>query len=330
MTPGGGGGTDTDPAANEISQLGSSLTITDTGNNGLATLSLDGTDVMKVDASKMTLAGPPGAWFSLFGDLQVNVTDEYGSSVVVDNVGNMIIIGGTSDSANNVYSSTIVKFDPAGAIIWQKEFAAADSSSNYGDCLVIDPSDNSIYAALNIGNLGAVLVKLSATGAVVWQNSLTTGGIYEMAIQPSVTTGAPGAVIVVGITADGNNTANLAKINPDGTVAFTVTIAPAPSISNITFFGVSTDSARNIYVVGKVVTPLNVAWENFVAKYDPVGRIGDIVTEKFGDAVLIHTIEGTYRRMINPGHGPAFDIAVIGGNGDVSEIKSGWDGSLAA
>lgn len=72
--------------------------------------------------------------FMLFTDAMGNQIDinyigddenEYGNDIIQDADGNLFVIGGTSGSGNGLIDAFVIKFNPSGAIVWEKTFGFA-------------------------------------------------------------------------------------------------------------------------------------------------------------------------------------------------------------
>jgi hypothetical protein len=104
------------------------------------------------------------SWVSAINSISTN--DE-NSSVAVDSDGNTIVIGSATGNPTYLY-----KYDPAGTLLWSKSFLAQDEEfpplNRSGQYVVIDTTDN-IYALFSDAENVSTLVKLSASGNVMWQ-----------------------------------------------------------------------------------------------------------------------------------------------------------------
>jgi len=86
----------------------------------------------------------PPMWWSLYGDLNRNWSEEYGASSVYDESGNLYVLG--TYRSEDVTQALLVKYDSYGAVIWSKVFRTGNVNT-YGESLCI--SGNVLYILLN-------------------------------------------------------------------------------------------------------------------------------------------------------------------------------------
>ena len=106
-----------------------------------------------------------------------------GHGVTVDGSGNICVVGYTGSfcsDPDDFYDALLLKYSPAGVLLWQKTWGGSDSESDSFDALFIDGSGN-IYAAGETFTYGAgydvLLLKYSSSGDLLWQK--TWGGSSE-------------------------------------------------------------------------------------------------------------------------------------------------------
>ena len=134
-------------------------------------------------------------WFESWG----GSNDDDGYDIVLDDEGNIYIVGITSSFGAGGRDVFLVKYDHFGNQLWNKSWGGGASDLGYG--VVID-NNSFIYItgatnSIGIGNYDAFLVKFDSTGNYLWNE--TWGGIdpdysYGIALDDS------GNIYVSGIT----------------------------------------------------------------------------------------------------------------------------------
>jgi hypothetical protein len=164
---------------------------------------------------------------------------------------------------NGNYDAWVVKLSATGSIVWQKALGGTsyDSAFNIqltpdgGYIVAGDTSSNDGDITINNGQVDAWVVKLSATGTLVWQKTLGgTNNDSFKSIQPS----PDGGYIVSGFTrsTDGDVTGNygnydgwVVKLSATGTILWQKTLG-----------GIGDDNANNIQLTadgGYIVASTN-------------------------------------------------------------------------
>lgn len=130
-----------------------------------------------------------------------------------DSQGNLIVIGeldipGTGDVGS------LVKLDPQGNKIWEKQFTTSSSGSWQGEVVLCDNNDN-IYAGFYDSDVGHVtMIKLNSSGAIQWQTTLQGAyAINDIALNKST------GVSALSYREDADDYyRSIAYFNADGTV----------------------------------------------------------------------------------------------------------------
>ena len=154
-----------------------------------------------------------GSWINSYGNIAANGTgDTDGSSVIVDEGGNIYVTGALQNVNFDAPQAYVRKLDSNGNVLWQKGLPEAVYGSAYssGETLAIDGAGN-LYWLVNLwGGTDTVLVaKLnSTTGESIWTTQLT-GIVYGY----DITVSGAGQVFVAT-----NNNARITSLNTSGAV----------------------------------------------------------------------------------------------------------------
>lgn len=204
-------------------------------------------------------------WIAFYGSNQTATMAA--QSCAFDSVGNAYMWGGNED---NGIESFLVKYDPYGAIIWQKKFVLG---TNYkgAETVIVDSSDN-VYISMTDNNsfvspYKIYLVKLDSSGNILWQQAITSlpsfVGIGYHAIDS-------GNNLLISFF-DGNSTQHVVKFNPSGSILLQKSITGAGRIINVQTgytnqygagLGIGVDSSDNIY-----------AGERYLTKFSSTGTV---------------------------------------------------------
>lgn len=187
------------------------------------------------------------------------------TSTAVDYDGNMYWF--TYTGANAV----IVKYNAVGALQWQKTWTAPPISVSWNAFNIflgfeVDNNRNLYFTSITTntgnGNYGYAIVKLDASGAIVYNKFITDVDLYPGGITIDRATGDlyvvgqkdpnPGVTLPQGI---------VTKFNASGVEQFSIETDDAPQ--SLFLKGVAIDSAKNIYVGG--------FGGHYVAKYSSSG-----------------------------------------------------------
>lgn len=185
----------------------------------------------------------PTYWLSVYGELEADNNDDYGSSVTYDNDGNVYVIGGDGTSGT---ISFLLKYDPEGTLLWQKNFSDLNGYKS-SDSVRVDSSGN-IYTLFNtaLGDTKIIFVKLDSSGSIVWQKNIdvetSNDAGYDFALDASDN------IIVTGKTVGPDTSSDIfiIKLNNSGDIQWQKSFTGISS--NDIGRGISTDSLGNIYV----------------------------------------------------------------------------------
>ncbi len=198
-----------------------------------------------------------GYWIGLLGGSPYNQAN----AVTVDSSGNMYVCGSTSTSISSVRSIELAKYSPTGVLSWQISLVPAGSGANWsieGFGVTVDSSGNIYVCGRGVfgGNTQFGIVKCDSTGAILWQNYLTSNGEYARGVKLD----SSGNVYVCGSAATGATRGILVKYDSSGTLQWQ---REYYGVVNIKFNGLAIDSSTNIYTCGTANnTIVLVKWDS--------------------------------------------------------------------
>jgi hypothetical protein len=149
-------------------------------------------------------------------------SSEESLSVAAAPDGSAYIAGTTTSFGPSSGGLFIVKFDPAGTLVWQ---TVADGAAGNG--VAVAP-DGSVYAVgtvgrAQIGNFDLLVLKISSSGDLVWRRAYTTGDVADP--RGGVATSADGSVVAAGAVqsikaGSADIAALIVKFDASGTLVF--------------------------------------------------------------------------------------------------------------
>ena len=191
-----------------------------------------------------------------------------------------VYIAGTATSFGPSSSGLfVVKFDSAGNLVWQKISDGAEGNA------VAIASDGSVYAAGTtprpgqIGNFDMLVLKITATGSLVWQRTYSAGEVVDP--RGRMAAGPDGSIVMVGaIQARRQQFVDIAalivKLTSDGALVFDKQFAGRVSETGD---GVAVAPDNTIYVAGTTTSFGAGDQDAFVLHVQPTGKkILDAVT----------------------------------------------------
>lgn len=123
----------------------------------------------------MAAAGGGGEayWIALlggYGEL------DRGESVALDSSGNILVCGVTTSDGAGGTDGLVIKYDPAGTVLWSRTFGGASSDSLYG--IAVDSSDNVVAvgetSSAGGGSKNFIVVKYNSAGTLQWSKTLSS------------------------------------------------------------------------------------------------------------------------------------------------------------
>jgi hypothetical protein len=123
-----------------------------------------------------------------------NDDDDYGSSLVLDSNGDVIVGGASFVSTQNDYDFTLLKYSSSGTLIWERHFNGPGSTQDAITAVAVDSSDN-IYlvggsAGLTSG-LDYSVQKYSSSGTFLWESRYDYAGYSDVPVDLIVVAGKP-------------------------------------------------------------------------------------------------------------------------------------------
>ena len=160
------------------------------GNDSILTFP-NGTyiDTSSPDALTINSDGP-AYWINQFGDLTLQHSEDYGNTLVYDNLGNVIVVmADYTETAEDYEIPMIVKYDPKGNLLWKKYIVNADGNPQYGsgESAAVD-SNNNIYVLTNNYNDDSSWVfQISPYGVILNQIEIsgTDNNINDIVVDSS-------------------------------------------------------------------------------------------------------------------------------------------------
>lgn len=196
--------------------------------------------------------------------------DDAPLSIVCDAQDNLILAG---YSTNTNRDFLLMKFNPAGTVLWQKVFDGTGNNNDQFSSVITDASSNIYAAGLSVRNFGGTnnfyvhqVYKYDPNGTEVWENwdySNTTGA-QQLILSPSQ------QMLYVGCEYYGSTTnpsdIGVFKLRADnGSYLHWISYSGTSTNSNDRLKGIAIDSLERIYLNGNVN---NAGLKSAVIKYD--------------------------------------------------------------
>lgn len=190
--------------------------------------------------------------------------------IVVDNAGDIIVVGGIQATSTNTNYRTI-KYTAAGAVAWSQDYS---SGANLDMALAVTvDAANSVFVTGHAFNTGQDLnirtIKYNSAGTQQWNTQVNYSIINSLDTPTSIAVDASGNTFVTGRTYNGATTEDdivTIKYNNAGTiVANTLENGTANSIDKANKLKI--DASGNVYVAGKLKN-FGSAEDFYVVKYD--------------------------------------------------------------
>lgn len=137
--------------------------------------------------------------------------------------GTVYLTGLTHTSSSDAGSLFVAKFDSLGALVWQKTYGTIDEEYEEGQGVSVGPDGTVFVAGVATrpgGTFGfdAIVLKLDASGALLWQRAFATGEIADS--RGGIAVDASGAAYVAGAVQDPALDALLLKFSTDGALTW--------------------------------------------------------------------------------------------------------------
>ena len=199
-------------------------------------------------------------WITEYGDLVTDTDRVYASSVTYDNYGNVYVVGGdiTQGTVN------LVKFNPAGQVVWQNSYNNIDGYVKTGDAITVNQTNLYFTISESTGTGTYFVVATDLNGNLQWQTETVTGAVIS-----DIATDCFGNIYVVGSLLS-NNSLYLARYTSSGSLYWQQNLSTTSS--QYSQYGITTDIQGNVYCTG-LVTDTTAGLVQFLAKFGPYGNI---------------------------------------------------------
>lgn len=160
-------GTGTSPAV-EFSKV-----ITEGGSTFFGDVAIIGNSIVGLANNRFVTFSKEGV---LEGGFQLTVNNAllFFEKVIHLSDGNLVAVGDYTPPGASKKNPCLVKFSFSGTVIWARELSGISGEHDYGENIVEDSSGNILicggtYSYGTLGGMDAYLIKLSATGNLLWQ-----------------------------------------------------------------------------------------------------------------------------------------------------------------
>ncbi len=217
--------------------------------------------------------------------------DDEGSALVVDSNGDVIVAGLTTVAPSNS-DVWVAKYSGAtGERLWSHTYNGYLSNVDYATSIAVEANGNVAVAGATVtgsGNYDMYVVKLSAAGAVIWENALD-GGSNRSDIANKVLMDSAGNVFVAGYKGNSSNRkiSFAAKLSAAaGNVLWTHQRVGSAVLDDM-LYGLALDANDNLVVAGSLYAA--GSYDLYVAKLqgDSAGPAATVmwetVTDPFGN-----------------------------------------------
>lgn len=214
-------------------------------------------------------------WVRTYGYLYAG--PDYARGLAIDKHDNVIVAGQSLGWADTYYDYAVVKYSPAGALLWKRRYSGPSGYDEpFG--VAVDKDGNVIVTGLSFGTRGIGLpdittVKYNSIGQLQWVRRYYRGTAGHE-VGRAVTTDSAGNVYVAGMASSLTNNyedAVLIKYSPAGSRLW-VRVYDAPMHDNDGYLAVSVDGADNVLATG-YSTQSGLNLQDFLTvKYDPAGN----------------------------------------------------------
>lgn len=185
-------------------------------------------------------------WASTWG----GVGNDYAGGLAVDAYGNIYTTGSTNSfgpgSPTYHIAVSLLKYDPAGNLVWQKIWSGSGSGSDEGDSIAVDSLGN-VYVTGSTTSFGTgysvLILKFNSSGNLLWQRIWGDGGNNY---GNSVAVDSSGNIYVTGNAFSFTDGARVYLLKFDSTGNLLWQRLWGGSYGR----GVAVDSSGNIYVTG--------------------------------------------------------------------------------
>lgn len=299
-------------------------------------LSIPGT-ISVATNSNITLQNQDGIpyWINTYGDLDFNVNNDAGNSVVYDNDGNIIVCV-TENTDAGYPTPHIVKYDRSGNILWKNyinEFGIGAMTGS-AEAAAVD-SDNNIYVLVtdNVNSITWVF-QLNSNGSVLNQIIIQPGTaeFFDIAIDSSnniyITGYQDAQLIIASVNFSGIIWQTALDITSGTDLGFNIAV---DGFSNIYVVGQGTDSGQTAILI-KLNSSGVLQWMQGFGDQDGIAKsVVGVAVDSSGTSYLAieNSAGGTILAKYDTGGTLLYQVTFdYGNNTSPTEIVLGDDGFL--
>ena len=202
-----------------------------------------------------------------------SATGHLGGYMAIDSADNLYLASTNYESSN--YDAYLAKMDNAGSIQWQRELSGA--AVEFIEDVATDSSGNAYFVGRTTsegaGSDDVLLAKYNSSGTLQWQRVL---GDADSNVAYSITVDSSGNVYVAGrqyVSGTFDFESLLAKYDSSGTIQWQRSLATGVADQDVVAYGVTTDSAGNVYMTGYTGTNVFSSHIMILVKYNSSGTI---------------------------------------------------------
>lgn len=118
----------------------------------------------KIEVSTIQIASN---WWSMYGDLDFNITNEYGAGSVYDTAGNLYVVG-TWQDLGGVSNLLLLKYDANGTLIWSKSYSSI-SDQIQGESVIYDAASGHLFVLTSQEYTWFGVIEMDTNGEIIRQ-----------------------------------------------------------------------------------------------------------------------------------------------------------------
>lgn len=217
-------------------------------------------------------------------------------AISIDSSDNIYVCGETNQYGEGGTDLLVMKLDSSANIIWQKTLGTAGTEGSFGG-IAVDSGGNVIVSGYNLDDV--LIAKYNSSGVLQWQRKFGAVKVdtYDIEYSVNIAVDSNDNIYIAGYESDQSGinyyyAGILVKYNSSGVIQWQKRAVKSDSFpySRRTFFyGITIDSADNIYVTGPSYEYLSSAPDLYPVYIAKLNTSGSIVWER----ILYHSSEQT-------------------------------------